>query len=93
MECVCCEWGAEGSSKTGGGGMSGAEQEISLSRAPLYKIHFPAGMRRAVEGDAPPLPEHLLLQFDDVVADVSHHQQEEVEGAGWSLGTGVQVRK
>lgn len=66
---------------------SGAEQNISLTRAPLHKIHFPVGMGRAVQEDAPPLPEHLLLQFNDVIADVSHHQQEEVEGAGRSLKT------
>lgn len=44
-------------------------------------------MRRAVQREATLLPEHLLLQFDYVVADVGHHQQEEVEGARWTLET------
>lgn len=64
---------------------SGPELDVSLSRAPLHKFHFPAGMRGRVQGDAWSPPQHLLLEFNDVVAEVRHHQQEEVERAGWSL--------
>lgn len=64
---------------------SGIQRNVSLSRAPLYKLHFPTGMRGSVQGQARSPPQHLLLEFNDVIAEVSHHQEEEVERAGWSL--------
>lgn len=51
---------------------SGTEHDV-LSRAPLYKFHFPTRMRGRVQGDPWLAPQHLLLQFNDVVAEVSHH--------------------
>lgn len=64
---------------------SGVQGKI-FSRTPVFKFHFSAGLR-IVQREASPLAEHLLLQLDDVVAYVGHHEQKEVEGAGWSLET------
>lgn len=64
---------------------SGIQRNVSLSRAPLYKFHFPTGMRGRVQGQARSPPQHLLLEFNDIIAEVSHHQEEEVKRAGWSL--------
>ena len=61
---------------------SAAQHKVVLSRAPVGEVRLSAGEGRAVKGQAPPPAEHLLLQLDDVVTDVGHHEQQEVKRAG-----------
>lgn len=65
---------------------SRAERHTALSGPPVNDVLVSAGVRRGVQSEPSPLPKHLLLQLDDVVPDVRHHEQEEVKGAWRARG-------